>query len=419
VVKVRHQTSDFRSQTSYDVIIVGGSVAGAATAFWLGQAGFRVLVLDRAAFPRDKACGEGIMPAGVAVLAEMDLLDRLGEQGAQPFYGITFHDHHGCSASGTFPDSSARPGLITRRWYLDALLLQRAAGIPGVEVRLGFRVTRVLKQNGRICGVAGRPVRSEEIEAESFTAPLTIGADGLQSIFHRLERVRVRRPRQQRFGVRGHLTGVEGLGTQVEVITDRAGEVYIAAHSQDTAMVALLLKRESMKNFRGDVEAGYWQTLHSIRPFRERIDKSRLLSPLMVTGPLGSRVDPCFGDGFLLIGDSAGALDPITGEGMALSLRSAKVAAKVAAEAFHSSDFSAARLSAYGAVRAAMFRPLARLTDLLLFLSRHESLAHWTIANLGAHPRIMQKLLAIASGLHSGGESATGGSLRSLPHLRY
>jgi flavin-dependent dehydrogenase len=414
VVKSRFQISDFRPQTSHDVIIVGGSVAGAATAFWLGQAGFRVLVLDRAVFPRDKACGEGIMPAGVEALAEMDVLASLREQGARSFYGITFHDHHGCSASGMFPEATEHPGLIIRRQRLDAFLLEKAASIPGVEVRQGFRVTRILEEDGQVCGVAGWWVKSDETREELFTALLTIGADGLQSIFHRLDGVRVRRPRQQRFGVRAHLNGVEGLGPQVEVITDRIGEIYVAAHGEDTAMVALLLKQPSMKRFGGDLEAGFWETLRSIRLFSERIEKSQLVSSIMVTGPLGSRVRPCFGDGFLLIGDSAGALDPITGEGMALSLKSAQVAAHVVTEAFRSSDFSAARLSAYGAAREAMFCPLARLTDLILFLSHHESLAHWAITGLRSRPTVLQKLLAIASGSRVAGDAARRES-RELP----
>jgi len=402
----------------YDVIIVGGSVAGAATAFWLGRAGFRVLVLDRAVFPRDKVCGEGIMPAGVEILAEMDLLASLRQQEARSFYGITFYDRHGCSASGTFPEATERPGLIIRRWHLDAFLLQKAASIPGIDVRQGFRVTRLLEQEGRVCGVAGRPVKSDERSEESFTAPLAIGADGLQSIFHRIECVRVRRPRQQRFGVRAHLQGVEGLGSQVEVFTDRIGEIYVAAHNQDTAMVALLLPRQSLKKLGGNLEAGFWEMLQLVRPFGERTEKCQLISPIMVTGPLGSRVRPCFGDGFLLIGDSAGALDPITGEGIALSLRSAKVAAKVVAEALHSSDFSAARFSAYGAAREAMLRPLARLTDVLLFLSRHEFLAHWSITGLHFHPTVMQRLLAIASGHSSFRDVTTGEPLELRQPLR-
>ncbi|MBI3952162.1 MAG: FAD-dependent monooxygenase [Acidobacteria bacterium] len=401
MVTLRPQTSDFKPQTSYDVIIVGGSVAGAATAFWLGQAGFRVLVLDRAVFPRDKVCGEGIMPVGVEILSDMGISASLRAQGAWPFYGITFYDHHGCSASGIFPDATERPGLIIRRLHLDALLLQKAATVPGVEIRQGFYVTRVLEQQGRVCGVAGRLIKADKASEEFFTALLTVGADGLQSIFHRLGRIRVRRPRPQRFGVRAHLKGVEGLGSRVEVMTSPIGELYIAAHSQDMAMVALLLRRQAMKNLGGDLEAGYWEILHSIRPFGERIERSKLISPVMASGPLGSRVHPCVGDGFLLIGDSGGALDPIAGEGMALSLRSAKVAVQVATEAFCSCDFSADRLSAYSAAREAMFRPLARLTDLLLFLSRHERLAHWSITSLHSHPTVMNKLLAVASGLYS------------------
>ncbi|RMG44251.1 MAG: NAD(P)/FAD-dependent oxidoreductase [Acidobacteria bacterium] len=387
-----------RHESSYDVIIVGGSVAGAATAWWLGRRGFRVLILDRARFPRDKPCGEGLMPTGVKVLSEMGLLSRLWTRGARPFYGIRFYDRHGCQVAGTFPQSAEWPGLIIRRLWLDALLLQHAASLPSVDVRQGIRVTRILHRDGRVCGVAGKVMGAEPADEEQFLAPVTIGADGLHSMFHRLPGVRVRRPRRPRFGVTAHLRGVEGLGTEVEVITQSWGELYLAAQDEDAALVALLLDRAAMRPFVHDLEAGFWQTLHAFPPFAERIEHSERISPILATGPLGSRVWPCFGDGFLLVGDSAGAVDPITGEGMSLSLRSAQVAARAVAQAFRAGDFGARRWTDYGLARRSMARPFTRLADFMLFLSRHQRLGHWTIHMLRRRPSALQKLLASAAG---------------------
>lgn len=386
-------------RSSYDVIIVGASVAGAATAYWLGRAGVRVLLVDSAQFPRDKPCGEGIMPAGVGALARMNLLTTLIEHGAYTFDGITFRDHHGCWVSGSFAEAGRGRGLICRRWRLDATILAEAAKQPGVEVMLGFRVTRILRQGRRVIGIAGRAGHADPSSEQAFTAPITVGADGLHSIFHRSGLVTVRRPRRQRYGVRAHLEGVEGLGSQVEVITDADGEVYMAAHGHGTAMIALLLEREAMKRFRHDLTAAYWESLYSMTSLRDRIRAARLLTPIMATGPLGCRVDQVVGDGFLLVGDSAGALDPITGAGLSLALSSAPIAARAITEALAATDVSPARLSAYEATWQAMFAPLTRLTRLVLQLSRHPSLAHWTINHLRRYPRVMQALLAQASGV--------------------
>lgn len=387
-----------RHESSYDVIIVGGSVAGAATAWWLGQRGFHVLILDRARFPRDKPCGEGLMPTGVKVLSEMGLLSQLRPGEARPFYGIRFYDRHGCQVTGTFPQSAASPGLVIRRLSLDALLLRHAASLPSVDVRQGVRVTRILHRDGRVCGVAGRVMGIEQADEEQFFAPVTIGADGLHSVFHRLPGVRVRRPRRPRFGVTAHLRGVEGLGTEVEVITQSWGELYLAAQDEDAALVALLLDREAMRPFVRDQEAGFWQTLHAFPLLAERLSGSERISPILATGPLGSRVWPCFGDGFLLVGDSAGAVDPITGEGMSLSLRSAQIAARAVAEAFRAGDFGARRWMGYGTARQSMARPLTRVAEFMLFLSRHQRLAHWTIQALRRRPSALQRLLALATG---------------------
>lgn len=383
---------------SHDVIIVGASVAGAATAYWLGRAGVCVLLVDRAQFPRDKPCGEGIMPAGVDVLARMNLLATLIEHGAHPFDGIMFRDHHGCCASGSFAEAGQRPGLICRRRQLDATILSEAANQPSVEVLIGFRVTRILRQGSRVIGIAGCPRQGDPSREQRFTAPITVGADGLHSIFHRSGLVNARRPRRQRYGVRAHLEGVEGLGSHVEVITDAHGEVYMAAHGRSTAMIALLLEREAMNRFARGLTAAYWESLQSIASLRQRIGAARLITPVMATGPLGSRVDRIVGDGFLLIGDSAGALDPITGAGLSLALRSAPIAARVITEALSAADVSAARLRAYEVAWRAMFDPLARLTRLVLELARHPSLAHWTINRLRCHPNVMHALLARASG---------------------
>lgn len=386
-------------RSPHDVIIVGGSVAGAATAYWLGRAGMRVLLVDRAQFPRDKPCGEGIMPAGVDALARMNLLSTLIEHGAHTFDGITFRDQHGCRVSGSFADVGLQPGLVCRRWRLDATILAEAAKQPSVEVMLGFRVTRILRQDRRVIGIAGRAGHADPSREQAFTAPITVGADGFHSIFHRSGLVKVRRPRRQRYGVRAHVEGVEGLGSQVEVITDANGEVYMAAHGHGTAMIALLLEREAMKRFGQDLTAAYWESLSGIAPLRDRIRAARLLTPIMATGPLGCRVDRVVGDGFLLVGDSAGALDPITGAGLSLALSSAPIAARAIAKALLADDVSAARLSAYEAAWQAMFAPLVRLTQLVLKLSRYPSLAHWTINRLRRHPRVMHALLARASGV--------------------
>ena len=73
-----------------DVVVVGGSVAGSATAAFLARRGHNVVILDRARFPRDKPCGEGLMPHGVDLLSELGVLDRVRASGATELTGVRY-----------------------------------------------------------------------------------------------------------------------------------------------------------------------------------------------------------------------------------------------------------------------------------------------------------------------------------------
>ncbi|MGA9113804.1 MAG: FAD-dependent oxidoreductase, partial [Candidatus Dormiibacterota bacterium] len=91
-----------------DVVVVGAGPSGAATALLLARAGHPTIVLDRARFPRDKACGEGLMPSGVAVLRRLGLLDSLLATGAPTLHSVSYRVRgHPVTATAAFP---APPG---------------------------------------------------------------------------------------------------------------------------------------------------------------------------------------------------------------------------------------------------------------------------------------------------------------------
>src|SRR5579883_409337 len=186
------------SKTS-DVVIVGGSVAGAATAAFLARRGRRVTLLERARFPRDKPCGEGLMPHGVDVLEELGLRDAVTRAGARELMGVRYLLPDGRSAAAKFPDCAGRSNIALglRRRSLDAILAEHAAGLTGIEFVQGVRATGLRRTvDGAIAVSDGR---------RSWRGRVLVGADGLHS------RVRSwlgwdggrRWPR--RYGVVGHL----------------------------------------------------------------------------------------------------------------------------------------------------------------------------------------------------------------------
>src|ERR1700730_13169345 len=118
-----------------DVVVVGGGVAGATTARLLAEAGHRVIVLDKARFPRDKPCGEGVMPTGVRLLSRLGILARIPSGQSHPIQGICFVTRDAVEARGDFPDTGEgfQRGLGIRRLLLDQLVLEHARSHRGVE----------------------------------------------------------------------------------------------------------------------------------------------------------------------------------------------------------------------------------------------------------------------------------------------
>jgi 2-polyprenyl-6-methoxyphenol hydroxylase-like FAD-dependent oxidoreductase len=134
-----------------DILIGGGIIAGSALAVLLGRLGHRVEIFEKADFPRDKACGEGLMPAGVAVLKRMGLIPQVR---GMPFRGVRYHVGER-SVEGTFPPVGGKrsDGLALRRTDLDRALFPTAASTPGVTAHCGTRVDDAIVRNGRVVGL--------------------------------------------------------------------------------------------------------------------------------------------------------------------------------------------------------------------------------------------------------------------------
>ncbi len=386
--------------SSYDIIIVGASFAGASSAIALAREGYDILLLDQAVFPRDKPCGEGIMPQGVQILSDLGVLPEiLAHPGTNKFRGIRYRNRQGVSAEADFVpgEHGSSWGVVIRRWYLDHLLLERARSRANVAVREGFRVTEVLQEHQVVKGVAGHSADSG-VQREAFHAPLTIAADGRHSVFHTACHLKKTYLPRRRFGVTGHLTGIRRSDSHVEVFIHPQGEIYIAPCGKGVTLVALLLEEKSMGFFAGDPAGRYLTFLTSAAGFRERVSNSELVGRVFTVGPLGFAVDPLYRPGLLLIGDSAGFLDPITGEGMTLALKSVQAAVPLIREAFAAGDFGTELGQRYAEERLRLIEDLFRFTARLLSLSRHKFLADRAIRRLSHDAALFNKLLGIVTG---------------------
>ena len=378
-----------------DVVIVGGSVAGAALAAYLARRGRSVAVLDRARFPREKPCGEGLMPHGVDLLAELGLLDRLRAAGARELYGVRYTLESGATVAARFPRVSGRApfALGVRRLALDEILLDAARQTGLVAVHEGYRVRGLVRERGAVLGVTdgGTEIR----------ARVVVGADGVRSqLRHWLGWDRSRR-RPRRYAAVGHFRFADGAPElpqpEVEVILCTGMEAYVTPLGGGEALVALLGGRSLMSRLAGDLTGGYRRTVLSQPRLAHILRDAELLPGVRATGPFAVRAAPTCGPGALLVGDAAGFLDPITGEGMASALQQAKAAAAVI-DAALSAGPGTPDLGAYAAAHRRITRTGDLLTWVALGLTTFPRLTPRAMRGLQSRPCLFGKLLAVNCG---------------------
>jgi menaquinone-9 beta-reductase len=370
----------------FDAIVVGGSMAGCSTTTALAQKNLRVLLLEKASLGRDKACGEGLLPAGVASLTRLGALHLTTQIQAQPFYGAGF-ELEGQVARADFPEGHA---LGVRRQKLDQAFFHYASSLPGVTARERCTVQGLLfAPKGHISGVA-LP------NGERVYADIVIGADGLASPLRTAVGFDGGLPRQRRYGMRVHLglPNAKPFGNYVHVLLDPPGEFYFTPVGPHELQVAYL----GQPSVRGLSKKNYVQTVLTHPRLRELLAGAEATSEVMGAGPFGRKARAIVTDGFALVGDAAGYVDAVTGEGMELALRSAEALAETVYAALQGGGPSQKNLQPYVLARHQIVQDPDRLTRLVLLLERFPTLARRGIRALKSKPQLFQKLLAVQGG---------------------
>lgn len=313
-----------------DVLVAGLGPAGAATAIHLARAGFRVCAIDRAFFPRDKACSEYLSPEALRHLHRLGVLDRV-EPAGRPLAGATVHGPRGASLTGRFERAGVTPfrrtGLSLARTILDHALVEQARE-EGVTVVEGTTLTALLYDRGAVCGAVLRRGHAR-VEVRSR---LLVGAEGLRSVTARLIGGR-RRGSLTRVGFVAHVIGLPGLGDTAEMHVGPEGYVGLNAIGGGLVNVALVVPATRARAARGD-RSGFWHAaLDTFPGVRGRVAPERVVRPVLASGPFHVRARRVVADGAMLVGDAAEFFDPFTGEGICTALIGATLAAEAASRA--------------------------------------------------------------------------------------
>jgi len=361
-----------------DVLVVGGGPAGLAVGLACRREGLSVTVVDRRpGMPVDKACGEGLMPDGAAVLERLGV--DVGGLGGAPFRGIRYVDGD-TVAEGEFP---GRPGLGVRRPRLHRALVE-AAEAAGVEISWGTRVDGLDHRPGPLGGTYS--VRL----AGGGAAPRCrwlVGADGLLSRMRGWADLAAGGRRAEppgeggRFGVRRHFAVPPGeVPDKVEVWWGDGFEAYVTPVAADEVGVAILWSGS---------KAGFDELLAGLPRLADRLSGQPERSRDRGAGPLAQPVRGVTRGNLALVGDASGYVDAITGEGLSLAFRQAEALAIALA---------AGDPTRYAAAHRRIGRLPDRMTRLLLAVERHPRLRRRTIRALAADPTLFNRLLALHVG---------------------
>ena len=399
----------------YDVVVVGGGPSGSACAYWLADAGWDVVLLEKKHFPREKTCGDGLTPRSVRQLTDMGLADAL--TGAHRFKGLR-SCAYGLTVELPWPDHPTFPpvGYVITRHDLDELVAERAAKAgaalwQGAEAigplldRAGAGGARV-DRAGTLPACAGARVLDRDAGAtHEIRGKYVVVADGANSRFGRALgtsrdrayplgmalRAYFRSPRHDDGYIESHLDIRDSSGT----VVPGYGWVFPLGDGRVNAGVGLLTVEGRWKGV---------NTTHLMDAFVDWAPKSWGLSADTMCGPptggklpMGMSVQPRVGPNVLVIGDAAGTINPFNGEGIAYGYETGRLAAACVGRALSGegtaalADYERQLQDAYG-----LYFKIAR--EFVRLISRPELMQ--VCVRTGMHSRsIMEWLMRIMANL--------------------
>jgi flavin-dependent dehydrogenase len=366
----------------YDAIVIGGGLAGCSVAHQLARRNHTVLLVEESTYPRHKLCGEFLSPEAQTSLRGLGVLDAVQTAGAAPINRARLTGPRGASADHALPGTA----LGLSRYHLDELLYRQACA-AGVEGRTGTRAT----------AVHGSLDRGFSVEAggETLEARLVIGAYGRRGVLDRtLDRPFLRQPSPY-VAFKAHYTGPpNALPSGIEVHAAPGGYCGVGPVENDHANVCWIGRTDALKEAGGTPPAMLEKMLRRNPALDERMQGlSRVSERFEAVSQVPLMPKTRFANDVCMVGDAAGMIAPLCGDGMAMALDAADLLTPLADDWLAERRSTTAFRTAYGRqwqrqfgrrlrigrwVHAAAFRPTLT-TTLLRTCAALPPLARWLI----------------------------------------
>jgi flavin-dependent dehydrogenase len=338
------QTAD---RSRHDVVVVGGRVAGSATAMLLARLGHDVVVVDQASFPSDTVSTHSIARSGVVQLRRWGLLDDVVDSGAPAIRQVTFNAA-GKSLTRTIKEKAGVDFLVAPRRYVLDTLLATAAEHAGAEVHTGITVTGLQRdEHGRVVGVSGQDRANARVE---IGARFVVGADGLRSRVAELVGAAV-----DQAGPAGgaaqyaYYAGLPWSGIEFFVAERSFAGVFPTHDGQACIWVCTpSADAKAVRRRTGSRTEAFDQLLERSHPeLALRLRHARRTSPVQGMLRQPNQLRQALGPGWALVGDAGYYRDAVTAYGISDAFRDAELLAVALDQALDGDGEETTALAAY------------------------------------------------------------------------
>ncbi len=347
---MQDSTASFKSHP--DVVVIGGGPAGSTVSTLIAQRGYRVQLFERERFPRFHI-GESLIPETYWVLQRLNMLDKLKRSHFVRKHSVQFVSANG-RHSAPFYFSENKPHECSQTWQVvrsefDQMMLENARE-HGVEVHEGARVLDVLFEDNRAVGVK---VQSPEGVRE-VRPRVVVDATGQSGLIQNKLKLRIWDPVLNKGAIWTYWEGAyrdlgrdEGATIVIQTPGKQGWFWYIPLH-QDRVSVGVVAPFDYLFQRRGKHEETYNEEVEQCPVVKDRVSGARRVTGYFATKDYSYRSREVSGDGWVLVGDAFGFLDPLYSSGVLLALRSGEMAADAVADGLQAGDLSAAQLGRWG-----------------------------------------------------------------------